>query len=256
MRKNNVRQCDQRQPRDGRHPNILGAARDYLRCGWKPVPIPRGNKGPTEAGWPKLRITRNNVADYFNGVRQNIGLKLGRASKGLADVDLHCPEAIALAELFLPRTGALFGQLSKPRSHWLYTTDLCETEQKAALKFNDLTGESLVELRIGPRGKAAQTMAPPSIDPNGERVRWDDNGKPRRVSGDDLKRSVSALAAGALLARHYPAKGSRHKAALVLGGVLHARNGRPMLSPASSRLLRASPGTRNRRIGSRRRKAR
>jgi hypothetical protein len=89
----------------------------------------------------------------------------------------------------------------------------------------ELTGELeedtlLVEIRIGAADKGAQTVAPGSIHPSGERVRWDDDDEPAKVSGTVLKKLVGALAAGALLVRHYPGEGSRHEAALVLGGVL------------------------------------
>jgi hypothetical protein len=37
---------------------------------------------------------------------------LGLASCGLADIDLDSPEAIELADLYLPVTGAVFGRLA------------------------------------------------------------------------------------------------------------------------------------------------
>jgi hypothetical protein len=151
---------------------------------------------------------------------------LGRASGGVTDVDLDCEEALALAKL-LPPT-ATFGRPSKSRSHWLYITDLCETEKKAVIKYVEPPGLAsdpkspavLVELRIGGADKAAQTIVPGSVHPSGEPVRWDDEVEPARIQGTDLKNRVAALAAGALLVRHYPAEGKRHDAALVLGGLL------------------------------------
>ena len=79
---------------------------------------------------------------------------------------------------------------------------------------------SLVELRIGGGNKGAQTMAPPSRHPEGEWLRWDQDGEPTEVEGAALKKVVAQLAAAALLVRHYPGEGSRHEAALVLGGLL------------------------------------
>jgi|SRR5215471_16982880 len=46
-----------------------------------------------------------------------------RLSAGLVDVDLDCEEAIELAPLYLPETGAIFGRKSAPKSHWLYIAD-------------------------------------------------------------------------------------------------------------------------------------
>jgi hypothetical protein len=51
-------------------------------------------------------------------------------------------------------------------------------------------------------------------------VRWERDGDPARVDGLSLKRNVAALAAAALLVRHYPPTGKRREAALALGGWL------------------------------------
>jgi hypothetical protein len=201
-------------------------ARDYLRRGWQPVPIDRGQKKPRNNAWQSLAIIEANLERYF-GDNDNVGLQLGGRSGGLTDVDIDCAEALDLAKDILPATDAIFGRRSKPRSHRLYITDLHTTEQKAALRFMEpralSNGEepvTLVELRIGAGDKGAQTVAPGSVHPSGEKVRWDTEGEPRSVSGADLKRAVAVLAVAALLVRHYPASGSRHEAALVLGGVL------------------------------------
>jgi hypothetical protein len=216
-----------RRDSDGDTPTARAIAREYLERDWAPVPVPYREKGPTDRGWQNLQITQDNVADYFDGERMNVGVKLGRASGGLTDVDLDCREALALAEL-LPGTQAVFGRQSKPASHWLYVTNLWETEQKAVLKFvepkalarNGAEPATLVELRIGAGDKGAQTIFPGSVHPSGERVRWKHDGTPEEIDGAVLKRIVGALAAGTLLARHYPRGGERHDAALVLGGLL------------------------------------
>jgi hypothetical protein len=205
----------------------LDVARLYLKRGWAPVAVRYAEKRPTDKGWQKLEVTQENVSEYFDGQRGNIGIKLGRASGGLTDVDLDCNEAVALAKMLLPETQAIFGRRSKPSSHWLYVTNLCETEQRAVLKFVEPRGlargsepVTLAELRIGAGDKGAQTIFPGSVHPAKERIRWDCEGEPAAVDGAALKRHVSALAAGALLARNYPNGGARHEAALVLGGFL------------------------------------
>ena len=200
-------------------PSVLESARCYVTYGWNVVPLPLGQKNPVQKKWQKRRITLDNVADHFSDALQNIGLQFGERSNGLTDVDIDCREALALANI-LPPTSAEFGRPSKPRSHRLYITDLYKTQQKATLQFKDLDGSMLIELRVGGAGKGAQTMAPPSLHPSGERVEWDRDGKPARVDGKDLRDCVSTVAAAALLVRHYPAEGSRHDAALVLGGTM------------------------------------
>jgi hypothetical protein len=47
-------------------------------------------------------------------------LILGAGSGELVNIDLDCPEALAIADLYLPVTEAEFGRTSKRRSHRLY----------------------------------------------------------------------------------------------------------------------------------------
>jgi putative DNA primase/helicase len=201
-------------------PTVVDAALDNLNKGWKPIPIEAGEKGPRKEGWPNLKITRSNVREHFQP-GMNIGVQLGKCSGGLTDTDLDCREAMILADDFLPKTGSVFGRKSKPRAHFLYVTDLCDSEQKAAIQFKDpVAGSMLVEMRIGGNGKGAQTMAPPSKHSSGERVRWNSDGEAAKVDGENLKTDVSELAAAALLVKYYPGEGSRHHGGLALGGIL------------------------------------
>ena len=124
--------------------------------------------------------------------------------------------------------GLTFGRRSKPESHRLYYTDLCNTEQRAVIKYSepkalardDTEPATFVELRIGAGDKGAQTVFPGSVHPCGERVRWDREGEPKKVDGAFLKHCVAALAVAVLLVRNYPKQSTRHEAALVIGGVL------------------------------------
>jgi hypothetical protein len=183
---------------------IAAAAIDYARRGWKPVPIGRKSKKPTDKGW------QNRPFDpaHFNGNAQNVAVQLGAISNGLADVDLDCTDAIGFALEFLPATGAIFGRRSKP----------------CFIPYAEFTGgkagEMIVELRIGANGKGATSVFPPSLHVTGESVEWVHDGEPAHVGGTDLKRAVTQLAVACLLKRHYPGQGSRHEGALVIGGVL------------------------------------
>jgi hypothetical protein len=215
-------------------PTLLQIVLDYIERGWNPIPIAYREKGPKDRNWqrrPKLDAAK--ARQVFNGGLQNVGVQLGPESDWLTDVDLHCPEAVALASYFLPQTKAVFGRRSKRRSHWLYITDLAKTIDKAALAFDDptrlnpdeKTKARLLELRIGGGGKGAQTVFPGSVHEEGELIEWDDKGDPAKTDGAALKQLVEAIAAGCLLVRYWPGEGLRHKAALVVGGVL-ARAGR------------------------------
>ena len=81
-----------------------------------------------------------------------------------------------------------------------------------------------MQIRVGADGKGAQTVAPGSVhEETGERIIWEEDGEPTRISDDEeLLRRARITAALALLTRHWPAHGSkaRHHTALRLGGFL------------------------------------
>jgi hypothetical protein len=214
----------------------LDAAVDYDSRGWNSVPIEYRSKKPALGrDWQKVVITTANAAQYFNGRDMNIGVQLGAVSHGLTDVDCDAPEAVAIAPYILPPTGAIFGRASKRNSHWLYYTKLADTVENAAIAYDDLVGKRqkhpharLIELRIGGRGLAAQTVMPPSVHKTGEVICWEESGEPATVEGDVLQRQVTLIAAYSLLARYWPQEGSgHHDAARVVGGFL-ARLGAPV----------------------------
>ncbi|HXH20482.1 MAG TPA: phage/plasmid primase, P4 family [Dehalococcoidia bacterium] len=192
--------------------SALDRAVDYLRRGWRPIPVPHRRKAPTIPGWPTLRLDADELAAHFNGGPLNVGVLLGEPSGGLVDVDLDCREALRLAPAFLPPTRSRFGRPSKRASHWLYiVTTPVESE---AFKDPD-AGRMLVELRA-----SGQTVFPGSVHESGEVIEWDEDGELARGDGATLRRAVAALAAACVLARHWPAPGSRHAAALAAAGLL------------------------------------
>ena len=201
--------------------DALAAARDYIERGWAPIPVPFRTKGPLLDEWQTLRINAETAPNFFNGAPQNIGIILGAASGGLCDLDLDCSEAIAAAPYLLPGL-PVFGHASKRGSHWIYQTNLCETQDRAALKFMGSDKHGLLEVRIGARGLAAQTIFPPSVHVSGEPIEWEDGGpgKITDIDGDELLQHGRRLAAAAEIARNYPKVGGRHDAAFVLGGFL------------------------------------
>jgi Bifunctional DNA primase/polymerase, N-terminal/Protein of unknown function (DUF3987) len=191
-----------------RKESILHRALKYTSWGWRVIPVPEGEKAPRIKNWQNLRIRRSEVAEHFSE-ENNIGVLLG---KWPVDVDLDCKEAIFLARQFLPATKRIHGRKSKPDSHFWYRTSAEVKPQK----FCDVNGSVLVELR----GAGQQTMVPPSIHPSGQRLRWSKNGKAGRVQEAELRMAVSRLAAAAIVARHWPAQGSRNEAAKALAGTL------------------------------------
>jgi len=198
----------------------LDAAITWIQKGFSPVPVPHRSKRPVLKEWQRLEITKEGASQYFNGASQNIGVLLGDKF-GSADVDCDCPEAITAAREFLPETGLIFGRQSKPFSHFFYRSD----PPARTMQFIDpLDQSTIVELRgLKSDGSIGlQTVVPPSIHESGEPVRFEQGfeGIPANIDAEVLVSAVHRVAAAALLARHWPTKGSRHHGFLALAGVL------------------------------------
>lgn len=192
-------------------------ARHYAERGWSPVPIPYRGKRPVLSKWQDLRITAQTIGSYFNGKPMNVGVILGPASKGLTDADCDCPEAVRLAQRFLPATGFIFGRKSNPASHRCY---LC-SPLPAPVQFRDPTnGKMIIEFRSG-ADSGQQTVFPGSVHTTGEPVEFVAGAsEPAEEDGNFLLALVSKTAAAALLARHSPSEGARHDFGLALAGGL------------------------------------
>src|SRR5262249_38383856 len=136
---------------------------------WDLKRIPPGEKGPREAGWQNLNPNPLELERHL-ARGGNVGVRLGASSGGLVDVDLDCPEALALVDIYLPATNAVFGRASKPRSHYLYIAPGAIFDAYADPLIDGKN--TLVELRTdGRTGGAHQTLIPPSIA-DGERRQW------------------------------------------------------------------------------------
>ncbi len=101
---------------------VFDAARRELQRGRQPIPVPLGRKNATLDGWPKLRLTDDDLAGHFSRPA-NLAILNGEPSRNQVDVDLDCPQALVLADAFLPPTQSVFGRPGKPRSHRLYIGD-------------------------------------------------------------------------------------------------------------------------------------
>jgi hypothetical protein len=97
---------------------VLMQARASLRKGRYPVPIPPRSKRPTLEKWPNLRLTEQQLQDYF-GENDNIGWLCGEPNGNLADVDLDCDAAVSLAKKFLlPTDRTQSGAVQLALSHF------------------------------------------------------------------------------------------------------------------------------------------
>jgi hypothetical protein len=192
------------------------AAAEYLRRNIAVIPPPAGEKNPGRPGWEALRITEEEIPDYWtNG--QNVGLLCGEPSGWRVDVDLDADEAVKIAGRFLPPT-LTSGRESRPHSHWWYVAPGVESSD-----WKDVDGKKLVELRSTGR----QTLVAPSTHPDGDEYVWHSEAglKMAEVSAAELREQCRQLATAALIARHVPPEGSRHDYAMALAGFV-LRGGR------------------------------
>jgi hypothetical protein len=207
----------------------LSAAKAYRGRGH--VVHPTVGKRPVLDGWSERLPAESTdllLEEWFGTNRPcNVGLLLGRLSAGLIDLDLDSRETVAAAEILAPPSGWIFGRKGRPRSHRAYVVE----EPGRHLGFDDplLEGEGeekskLVELR----GDGCQTIFPPGVHaPTKERIGWYVCEEPGQSDWPTLVVVTRRIAAAGLLGRYWPAAGSRHKAALAVGGAL-ARMGTPV----------------------------
>jgi putative DNA primase/helicase len=189
----------------------LEAARQYLARGWCPIPVRHREKRPGFDGWATFTVAEADLLRHFAGVG-NIGVLLGEKSNGLVDVDLDCPEAVALALHVLPPTDAIFGRQSRPRSHWLYA---CDPPPPATVQ-HQFGNSMIVELR----STGGQTVFPLSLHLDGEVVEWASDGQPARIAAEQLLHCVSDLAGLCLLVRNWPELNGRYNVEGALIGAL------------------------------------
>lgn len=187
--------------------NTAETAAAWIKKGVSVVPIPHMKKGPVIKEWQNLRISQDQVNEYFDLEPQNIGVLLGEPSAWLVDIDLDISEAVDAASYFFPRTTA-YGRETRPLSHRLVR---CTGARTQKYKFE---GKTILEIR----STGAQSLVPPSIHPDGDKYISGGKGGLALLLVTDLEQAAQRTAAAALLAMHW--KESRHDAALTLSGAL------------------------------------
>jgi putative DNA primase/helicase len=187
---------------------VLEAAVAYAARGWAPTPVHHRSKRPVLSSWQDLRLGPRELKAHFDRPDVNVGIVLGSASGGLVDIDLDDLVAERIAPRLLPRTEAVFGRPSKPRSHYIY-------EVKAPQRTSRLSAASGTIVEI--RSNGGQTVFPPSTHESGEPIRWVDRDIPASVEWEALELAIRRVAAATLLAKNW-AEGRRHDLALCVGG--------------------------------------
>lgn len=198
--------------------DIRPKVEQYLRADLDVVPVEPRSKKIRIKNWETKKFE---LSDFR--AENNVGIRLGK--DGLADVDLDCPEAISVATKLLPRTGFVYGRASARASHHFYRVD--PPVKSIKLKDPTIGGNkgTLVELRCLTSEDTVgyQSVAPGSIhEDTGEFIDFEPgaNGIIANVDAEDLMMCVHRIGAAALLARHWPPKGSRHETMMALAGCL------------------------------------
>jgi hypothetical protein len=182
-------------------------AQRYIDAGFAVVPIPAGQKAAT-GSW--------NVTTYAaDDITEGVALKCGAPSGDRVCVDCDTEAATAVAQRLLPRT-ACEGRKSRPSSHWWYLSPAAKHLTFKGLKNDQGKQQTIIEILA--TGNYA--LVPPTVHPSGEPREWDTEGSILDIPFDDLRLSVTAVAAACLIAEHWPGHGARHDARLALAGYL------------------------------------
>jgi hypothetical protein len=207
------------------------AAEQYIKANISITPLE--GKEPVLSDWPNVEVRRDQLSRYFDNGR-NIGVKLGEPSGGLIDVDQDRPEAIAVGRYLLRQTKTS-GRADKPHGHSWYrvTGELPETRKY------ELPGKGPGRMVVELRSTGAQTLAPPSVYPDGDSCVWSE-GPIARIPGDELVREVEDTAIAALLLVHYPGVGARHEFWMCVAGYLLKRLGLERVKGIANATARAA----------------
>lgn len=211
-----------------------GAARAYDALGLRPIFLHPGEKSPAMKDWTEYPAERV-VAQLEATPEANLGIMLGDPSGGLIDLDWDS----RLAKVIGPRVAerligptAVFGRAGKPAGHCLY---LCaDAESGRTLPFA-LKGRALDEAlppkpeEAGSKRRSAmiaevratggQTVFPPSVFADGDRVVWHRGGTVPTVARADLERVVTLVCFLCVVAGAWP-KSVRNESALHLTAIL------------------------------------
>lgn len=196
------------------------AAVFYKSLGWEPIVLPAREKAPKGKWGNLVERSDEDLRRAYSGV-SNIGIALGSRSNGLLDIDFDWPEAAHIANLVLAHLPS-FGRKGSPNSHRFAKGRLGKNTRfqipAAAQNLFDTDKATVLELR----GDGLQTMVPPSVHPNGELLRWNDD--PRHIpeaDGKELERYAGCVAFLAIVLNRYPrGSGNRDNICLALTGTL------------------------------------
>lgn len=197
----------------------------YLKRGFRLVFYPPGQKGPSGIEGKQWETFSHKAEDYTkwiekHGNQPNVGTFLGHEispGKFLADVDFDWQDGVRLAKKILPPTGFGFGRPSRSFSHVFFTTP----EPVVNDTYKDIDNRTtFVELRGCKKdeGIGQQTMIPPSLHPDDERLEMRLNDEIGHSA--DLAHRVTLYAIACILYKYLKDKKLVHDTRLGAAGFL------------------------------------
>lgn len=193
--------------------DLVGIARTWHEAGIAPIPIqPRSKKPSDGEGWNQNRYRENEFTRVFRNPQSNIGALWGRPSDHVCDIDIDSDFAKEPARRILPQT-YVYGRERRPNTHYLIRIRSART-----MKWKAGDGTMILELRA----TGTQSLIPGSIHPDGDRYCTEKviPLKFAEMTPAQAESKLNRIASIAILARAYPAKGSRHDYVHALTGAL------------------------------------
>lgn len=195
----------------------------YDKLGLCPIKIPPKAKAPGK-GWADQHLTGKTAAGFLD-TEDNLGVRFGKPSHGVADLDLDWLETVAAADVLFANLPA-YGRPGKPRSHRLVTCAAIKTFKfklppscKADPRIASEHGVDICEFR----STGAQSVVPPSINAGGEQIAWHDGKIPEAFPSMDpahLTMCMAAVALTALTTRCDPGQGDRYNTLVAFAGAM------------------------------------
>lgn len=149
---------------------LLDVALEYAQRGWAPIPLKRQEKIPYLADWPNVASSDEAyIMKYFTHHNGNIGIVCGKKS-GLLAIDVDIPAGPNSLKQLESKLGILPDTLSQTTGgggKQLFFSYPNGVEIKNSVK------------SVGPgidiRSNEGQVVVPPSIHPNGNPYKWDND---------------------------------------------------------------------------------
>jgi len=195
------------------HPqNAHEWAHHYVEAeGFSVLPAPLLEKEAKIEGWPERKVTLEEIEELFPpGELKNVVRINGDVSGGAGDLDLDCPEALAVVRHIVPgyeNELRKFGREGQAPGHIdVMFEDEAPRTRRFSVPGDDGRENMIVELRAN----GSQTLLPPSLYPEDERcVLYP--GKPITAHAVTLTEIAEEIAATALVLRNYPGTGAREE---------------------------------------------